>query len=93
MSRYIDSDGFFETFEELDKEPYTTYPASEVRENVRGEWLNMERIEDDKAEYITEWQQAQCSVCHKWHTTPYMYFFTHDNFCPNCGADMRGDKE
>ncbi len=67
-------------------------PTADVRENVRGEWLNMERIEDDKAEYITEWQQAQCSVCHKWHTTPYMYFFTHYDFCPNCGAEMGGDK-
>ena len=66
-------------------------PTADVRENVRGEWLNMERIEDDKSEYITEWQQAQCSVCHKWHTTPYMYFFTHYNFCSNCGAPMTGE--
>ena len=34
---------------------------------------------------ITEWQ---CSKCHyrveRWNNTPY---------CPNCGADMRGDAE
>ena len=53
-----------------------------------GRWKSMEKIYDDKAEYITEWQQAECSVCHKWHTTPYMYFFKYDNFCPNCGARM-----
>ena len=59
----------------------------------RGRWLNMEKIYDDKAEYITEWQQAECSVCHKWHTTPYMYFFKHYNYCPNCGAAMEGGTE
>lgn len=66
-----------------------TIPTADVRENVKGEWLDMERIEESEANVITEWQQARCSVCGKWHTTPYMYFFTYDNFCPNCGAEMR----
>lgn len=92
MSRYIDRYKTIDALQRSDKDPIDVLfeqPDADIRENVRGEWINMERIEDDKAEYITEWQQAQCSVCHKWHTTPYMYFFTHDNFCPNCGADMR----
>ena len=65
---------------------------SEVFNPVKhGRWLNMEKIYDGKAKNITEWQQAECSVCHKWHTTPYMYFFTHYNYCPSCGARMDGD--
>ena len=39
---------------------------------------------------IEEWQTACCSVCHKYHTTPYMYYFDNYNYCPNCGARMGG---
>ena len=45
---------------------------------------------------IDAWQSAKCSVCGRYHTTPYMYFFDNYNFCPICGADMRqigGDTE
>ena len=76
MSRYIDADGFFETFEELDKEPYTTYPASEVRENVRGEWLH---ISDGYCDFL------KCSQCGK--TTD-----RQSNYCPNCGCLMKGEE-
>ena len=64
-------------------------PTADVRENAKGEWLDMERIEESDANIITEWQQARCSVCGKWHTTPYMYGFVYDSYCPNCGAEMR----
>lgn len=60
-----------------------------LEEEKHGRWLYMQKIED-KAENI-EWQQAQCSVCHKWHTTPYLYYFKPHNYCPNCGARMDGD--
>ena len=63
-------------------------PSADVRENVRGEWLERE-VTEDVGQGIQQWQQARCSVCGKWHTTPYMYYFTDYNFCPNCGADMR----
>ena len=44
---------------------------------VRGEWEVIDYAEPRR--YV-------CSICHiglGWHTT---------NYCPNCGADMRGDK-
>ena len=66
-------------------------PTADVRENVRGEWLERE-VTEDVGQGIQEWQQARCSVCGKWHTTPYMYYFSDYNFCPNCGADMKGEK-
>ena len=62
-------------------------PSADVQENVRGAWEEKE-VNDEVA--IEEWQSACCSVCGKYHTTPYMYYFDDFNFCPNCGADMRG---
>ena len=56
----------------------------------KGEWLEKEVHGADEETGIVEWQSAKCSKCGKYHTTPYMYYFTHYNFCPNCGADMRG---
>lgn len=50
-----------------------------------GEWLEKE-VNSDKV--IEEWQSAKCSVCDKYHTTPYMYYFDDYKFCPNCGAKM-----
>lgn len=77
MSRYIDADDFFEEFEELDKEPYINYPATDVRENVKGEW---EYIED----IMRSCSAFKCSACGCYASSNY-------NFCPNCGADMRGE--
>ena len=36
-----------------------------------------------------ELQSARCSVCKKYHTTPYLYFFDFYPFCPYCGSPMR----
>ena len=60
-------------------------PTADVRENVRGEWI-------DKGKNWTVTNGAismeipvkECSVCGR----PYLYIIT-DRFCPNCGADMR----
>ena len=51
-----------------------------------GKWIEREIVEDGKA--IEEWQCARCSVCGKYHTTPYLYYFKDFNYCPNCGARM-----
>lgn len=50
-----------------------------------GNWLEKE-INSDTA--IMVWQSARCSVCDKYHTTPYMYYFSHYDYCPHCGARM-----
>lgn len=62
--------------------------AIEALDRQKGEWQECE-VSDEKA--IEEWQSARCSVCGKYHTTPYMYCFDKYNFCPNCGAMMRGE--
>lgn len=67
-------------------------PTADVRENIKGEWLDCEVVHDRKDAKITDWQQARCSICGKWHTTPYMYNWDHFDYCPNCGAQMINDK-
>lgn len=51
-------------------------------------------IEAERGKWITHFDDLfpedstiECSVCHR-HSPADMQ---HDNFCPNCGADMRGD--
>ena len=62
-------------------------PSADVQPVRYGNWE--ERKVSDK-NCIDEWQTACCSVCHKYHTTPYMYYFDNYNYCPNCGARMDG---
>lgn len=65
-----------------------TLPSAQPQ-RMRGRWLDKKVIDDRKDAKIQQWQQARCSICYKWHTVPYMYYFSNYNFCPNCGADMR----
>lgn len=90
MSRYIDAEKL--CFEILEKYGISTggndvteiygmiinQPTADVRENVRGEWVFP--YEDKK--------YKRCSACGK---TFYSIPAT-SNYCPNCGADMRGEQ-
>ena len=58
----------------------------------KGEWQEKAVVESEDS-HIDAWQSAKCSVCERYHTTPYLYFFTDYNFCPHCGADMRGEDD
>lgn len=57
-----------------------------------GEWIERHVFNDREDAKIPDWQEAKCSVCGKWHTTPYMYCFVDFDYCPNCGAKMGGRK-
>ena len=65
------------------------FPAADVRPVVRGKWEQKEVFEAKG--HVDELQSAFCPVCQRYHTTPYSYYFTNYNFCPNCGADMRAE--
>lgn len=60
-------------------------PAADVRENVRGHWTNVQI-------YVTGSSMADCSICG---VTVHNSFMGNaaPNFCPNCGADCRGDSD
>ena len=63
--------------------------TADVRENIRGEW-----IEDNSREKSMMWR---CSVCGRIAYYPTIgkrkSYKKHCgyNYCPNCGADMRGE--
>lgn len=96
MRRYIDADKLQEAFKELHGGKRSllidTEPTADVRENVKGEWIDAEWENINTGE---KRKGRRCSACG-------CGYFRYDvsvntvsdipNFCPNCGADMRGDK-
>jgi len=64
-------------------------PSADVRENIHGEWET--RYEIIRHPWGEEHNpQTKCSNCNfrvDTHSSGFM------NFCPNCGADMRGKAE
>ena len=62
-----------------------------IADRPQGEWKEKSAFHNaDDNPIIEEWQSARCSVCGKYHTTPYLYYFDNFNFCPNCGSQMEG---
>ena len=71
------------------REALERIPAADVKPVVRGEWIYGKEI---AREYLAgeciaiDYEDIFCSVC-KMRYRPYVGNF---NYCPNCGADMRG---
>lgn len=91
MSRYVDLDDYSHCFcghdgeyEKWNIDPDAVIPTIEP-EPKTGKW-GERKVSNERV--IDEWQSARCSVCEKYHTTPYMYYFDDFNFCPNCGSRM-----
>ena len=102
MSRYIDADKLIDNirpFAEYDSNRRNkdwirrievvidNQPTADVRENVKGEWLPMKRFGGEAGQT----PDVMCSVCN----APALWLGTlgciRSNYCPNCGADMRGE--
>lgn len=58
-----------------------------------GHWTEKEVFDNQDSEVIDCYQSARCSICGKYHTTPYSYYFDNYNFCPNCGSYNGGDAD
>ena len=68
-------------------------PSAEP-ERKKGEWIEISWSEPEPNVCCTSYsiQSAKCSICGKYHTTPYLHSLVYFPYCPNCGAHMRGDK-
>ena len=56
----------------------------DVRENVKGEWINDRLVTTTGGTYGVK----RCSNCEHY----YQDIINEWNYCPNCGADMRGEE-
>lgn len=61
--------------------------AADVRENVRGEWIGESDGEADGCPVYDMWYCSHCGYIHDDDEPPKW------NFCPCCGADMRGSEK
>ena len=58
-------------------------PTADVRENVKGEWIKEVDTMGGYDDYTPI--NYYCSIC------GYLSMDGQTNYCPNCGADMRGE--
>lgn len=96
MSRYIDADNLksiksiqladFNSIETI-RDWIDRQPTADVRENVHATFVSeLVKKEDWKGKMQSYYQPNSCSNCHTALTGK-------ENFCPNCGADMREGRE
>jgi hypothetical protein len=64
-------------------------------ERKKGKWVEISWSEPDPNVCCTSYsiQSAKCSICGKYHTTPYLHSLNYFPYCPNCGAEMRDENE
>ena len=71
-------------------------PTAGVRENVRGEWeqVTVRNKDHDDLKAIEAVASMRCPYCHRWNNEVYLYGNPTEmaNFCPSCGAEMRGEQ-
>ena len=89
MARYIDADKI-EPHEQLESfgngryeyvriaymDDIDAIPSADVRENARGEWIHYD------GEFDYDFKCSECGYS----------VWDNSDFCPNCGADMRGEE-
>ena len=77
---------FIECIQRINGQP--TVDAVEV---VHGEWNQIEIIDDDSGNGVND-DASQCSVCGDVFDS-YYWAKTYFNYCPNCGAKMKGAED
>lgn len=88
MAKYIDAEALKELFADSAAlcNDIDEFPAADVRENRHGWWIDdMPWIEQHHS--LRKGLTYRCSECgHRTGTYKHKTY----NYCPNCGADMRG---
>lgn len=91
MSRYIDANELKQHYAWWNNEDKETFdeivdaqPTADVRENVKGEWIEKKPMNFGKCVNGLG-SIFKCSVCGE------EISCCTTNYCPNCGADMRGE--
>lgn len=80
----VDKDELFKALE-YDREQYKKgYHDGQPKE---AEWEQIQVFEISITT-IDRLQSTYCPVCHRYHTTPYVYSYNHYDYCPNCGTKM-----
>lgn len=80
----VDKDELFKALE-YDREQYSKgYHDGQPKE---AEWEQIQVFEIGITT-IDRLQSTYCPVCHRYHTTPYVYSYNHYEYCPNCGTKM-----
>lgn len=84
-SAYVDVSSF-----PAGKDTFEAVPAADVRPVVRGEWIKIDKYDNES--------NVQCSAClEEFDYVDGVCYLCHGYelplFCPNCGADMRGQKD
>ncbi len=68
---------------EIDVDELNSIPTVKVREAVKGEWLPM----------YDATEQGDCYQCGCYCSNCGLELQSEPNYCPKCGADMRGKQE
>ena len=84
------TDDFYTVYTEDMKDMIADIPTADVRENVKGKWI------DGKVKHIKNGELRNVRECSECGSSYFVYdnYNSVDeipNFCPNCGADMRGE--
>lgn len=77
-----------EVYEVVQVETLMGLPSADAVSVRYGHWEECEVLDENCVEVC---QSARCSICGRYHTTPYMYYFDQYKYCPNCGARMDGE--
>ena len=80
------SEGYFKL---LTDEHHTIHINADVQENIKGKWTEVSVVDFENHSIAS----MRCDKCGLYHNEVYFYGCPTENvnFCPNCGADMRGE--
>ena len=87
VDKFLDEDRTVEKYKELLTECINELPSDEIK----GEWTRHTRVEPVYSiDGVKTWGvKCQCNQCT--FTTIVVEDFGYYRYCPNCGADMRGE--